>query len=306
MSGGGQLSVTQADIDTDNVTEGSTNLFTTAARTRSHFTYGTGITHTSGTLSVTQSDIDTDNITEGSTNLFTTAARTRGHISVSGSLGYNSSTGVISYTTPTTIASLSNHDTDDLAEGSNLYYTDARADARIAAADTDDLSEGSSNLYHTTARARAAISATGSISYNNSTGVISYTAPTLATVATSGDYDDLTNKPTLGTAAAAATGDFATAAQGTLATNALPASSVSTFGGTLIDDASASAARTTLGLGSAATTASTAYATAAQGTQAGTNDTDIDSLYSELNAIGNDASITTVAQLKAALAALAR
>lgn len=35
----------------------------------------------------------------------------------------------------------------------------------------------------------------------------------LATVATTGDYDDLTNKPTLGTAAAADTGDFAAAAQ---------------------------------------------------------------------------------------------
>ena len=89
------LSATQADINTDNITEGSTNLFTTAARTRSHFTYGTGITHNSGTLSVTQADIDTDNVTEGSTNLFTTAARTRGHISVSGDLGYNASTGVI-------------------------------------------------------------------------------------------------------------------------------------------------------------------------------------------------------------------
>ena len=43
--------------------------------------------------------------------------------------------------------------TDDLSEGSaNLYYTDARADARIAAADTDDLSEGSTNLYYTEAR----------------------------------------------------------------------------------------------------------------------------------------------------------
>ena len=37
------LSVTQADVNTDTVTEGSTNLFTTAARTRTHFTYGTGI-----------------------------------------------------------------------------------------------------------------------------------------------------------------------------------------------------------------------------------------------------------------------
>jgi len=43
---------------------------------------------------------------------------------------------------------------------------------------------------------------------------------------------------------------------------------VSTFGGTLIDDADASTARTTLGLGTAATTASTDYATAAQGTKA--------------------------------------
>ena len=336
------LSATQADINTDNITEGSTNLFTTAARTRSHFTYGTGITHNSGTLSVTQADIDTDNVTEGSTNLFTTAARTRGHISVSGDLAYNASTGVISYTIPTTIASISNHDTGDLAEGtnlyytdervddridalitagtgltktyddaantytlafdfgefdtgnvtegsnlyytnaradarvnlqtganldlsskstsdlsegtnlyytnaradariaaattsdltegSNLYYTDARADARIAAADTGDLSEGS-NLYHTTARARAAISAGGDLSYNSSTGVMSVTLPTVFSgnyndlsnkpSLFSGNYNDLSNKPTLGTAAAAATGDFATAAQGALAASAL-------------------------------------------------------------------------------------
>ena len=41
--------------------------------------------------------------------------------------------------------------------------------------DTDNLSEGSSNLYYTDARSRAALSATGSIAYNNSTGVISFT-----------------------------------------------------------------------------------------------------------------------------------
>ena len=46
--------------------------------------------------------------------------------------------------------------TTGVAEGSNLYFTNARADARIAAADTDDLSEGSTNLYHTVARAKAA------------------------------------------------------------------------------------------------------------------------------------------------------
>ena len=239
------LSVTQVDINSDNVTEGSTNLFTTAARTRTHFTYGTGISHSGGTLSVTQSDIDTDNVTEGSTNLFTTAARTRGHISVSGDLAYNSSTGVISFTQRTD------------AEVNTL------ADARIAAADTDDLSEGSTNLYFTNARADARVTA-------GITGKLDASAVSAFGLTLVDDADAAAARSTLGlgTAAVAATGDFATAAQGTTADNALAASAVSTFGGTLIDDADAAAARATLGLGTAAVTASTAYATAAQGATA--------------------------------------
>ena len=38
--------------------------------------------------------------------------------------------------------------TTNIAEGTNLYYTDARWDTKMAAADTDDLSQGSTNLYH--------------------------------------------------------------------------------------------------------------------------------------------------------------
>ena len=145
------LTVTQADVNTDNVTEGSTNLFTTAARTRTHFTYGTGITHSSGTLSVTQSDINTDNVTEGSTNLFTTAARTRTHFTYG--TGITHSSGTLSVTQ-------ADINTDNITEGStNLFFTDARADARIAAADTDDLSEGSTNLYYTDTRANARVAA---------------------------------------------------------------------------------------------------------------------------------------------------
>ena len=64
--------------------------------------------------------------------------------------------------------------TTDLLEGTNLYYTTARWDSKMASADTDDLSEGSNNLYHTTARARAAISVAGDLSYNSSTGVITF------------------------------------------------------------------------------------------------------------------------------------
>ena len=49
----------------------------------------------------------------------------------------------------------------------------------------------------------------------------------------------------------------------------LPANTtISTFGASLVDDTTAAAARTTLGLGTAATTAATAYATSAQGTKA--------------------------------------
>ena len=52
-------------------------------------------------------------------------------------------------------------------------------------------------------------------------------------------------------------------------TLSLPANTtISAYGKTLVDDADAAAARTTLGLGTAATTAATAYATAAQGTKA--------------------------------------
>ena len=161
------LSVTQADIDTDNVTEGSSNLFTTAARTRTHFTYGTGITHSSGTLSVTQADIDTDNVTEGSSNLFTTAARSRTHFTYGTGIALSGG-GELTVTQ----ADIS---TDNVTEGStNLFTTAARtrthftygvgvkltsADLAIdfSEFDTDNVSEGSTNEYYTNARADARV-----------------------------------------------------------------------------------------------------------------------------------------------------
>ena len=44
----------------------------------------------------------------------------------------------------------------------------------------------------------------------------------------------------------------------------------------------------------------------AQGEKADTADADIDKIYTQLNAIGNDDTITTVAELKTALLALVR
>ena len=122
----------------------------------------------------------------------------------------------------------------------------------------------------------------------------------LATVATSGLYSDLSGAPTAvssftNDSSYATTSDVSTAinnlvgsAPGTLdtlaeiatainndtavydtlnaaITNKLASSAVSAFGLTLVDDADAAAARTTLGLGTAAATNSSDYATAAQG-----------------------------------------
>lgn len=69
-------------------------------------------------------------------------------------------------------------------------------------------------------------------------------------------------------------------------------SAISTFGGTLIDDADAAAARSTLGLGTAATTASTDYATAAQGSTA---DSALQDITGESISDLSDVVITTVA-----------
>ena len=54
---------------------------------------------------------------------------------------------------------LTNFTTTNLTEGTNLYFTNARADARaeaiFGAKTTNNLTEGGSNLYHTTARVQA-------------------------------------------------------------------------------------------------------------------------------------------------------
>ena len=66
---------------------------------------------------------NTDDLAEGSVNLYYTDARARSSISATGSLGYNSSTGVISFT---------QGNTDTVAEGStNLYYTNTRVQSYL-------------------------------------------------------------------------------------------------------------------------------------------------------------------------------
>ena len=63
----------------------------------------------------------------------------------------NVSFGVVTANLTGQVSDISNHSTSDLSEGTNLYYTEARFDTRLATKDTDDLTEGS-NLYYTEAR----------------------------------------------------------------------------------------------------------------------------------------------------------
>lgn len=82
--------------------------------------------------------------------------------------------------------------TTDLAEGSNLYFTQARARGALSAVgsisydqatgvisytqgNSDTITEGSTNLFFTQARARASISVTGAATYNSTTGVLNVT-----------------------------------------------------------------------------------------------------------------------------------
>lgn len=201
------------NADTDGVSEGSTNLYFTNARAQAAISVsGDGLSYSSGAISLTA---DSDDISEGSTNLYFSDARARGAVSASSLvndiqlLSYNSTSGALSvplsgvfneFSAGTGLAwdgggefSLS-ADTDDISEGTtNLYFTEARAQAAISVsgdglsktggaisltADTDDISEGTTNQYFTDARARAAISADSSVAenaldYNASTGALS-------------------------------------------------------------------------------------------------------------------------------------
>jgi len=202
---------------TTNLAEG-TNLYYTSARANSDF----------DTRLATKS---TTNLTEG-TNLYHTTARARAAVSGSTGITYTEATGAIAVdstiatktyadsaaasaaaaivdSSPATLDTL-NELAAALGDDPNFATTVTTAlgnkldaagfssafSGQLAGKSTTDVAEGT-NLYYTDARARASISATGSLSYNSTTGAISYTQPSYATVASTGAYSDLTGKPTL-------------------------------------------------------------------------------------------------------------
>jgi len=235
-------------LDSDDVAEGTNNLYYTNARARAAISEGsTQLSYNSGTGVLTFSQGNSDTVAEGSSNLYYTDTRVATKIDsyvdkafidnlsvVAASATGNAGSATI-LQTARTIAGVSFNgsanislDTSNITEDSSyLYYTDARAnsaiDTRVNKAfvdglnvvaasatgnagsatvlanartiagvsfdgsanitlDTADITEDSSALYFTNARARSAISVSGSLAYNSSTGVLSFTQRTDAEV----------------------------------------------------------------------------------------------------------------------------
>lgn len=182
---GGQITFA-VDANSDEISEGSSNLYYTDSRSRSaisleavsspdsnlmqynsstgemkvtlssitsEFTAGSGLSYSNGEYAL---NADTDDVSEGSSNLYFTQARARGAVSGGTGLSYNSGTGAfaINLTGGTGIG----------ISGSTISFN----------GDSDDVSEGSSNLYFSVSRARATIQADGAagnlLSYSNSNG----------------------------------------------------------------------------------------------------------------------------------------
>ena len=183
--------------NSDDLTEGSTNLFFTDARAdaRAQLKVDALVDAAPGTLD-TLNELaaalgDDENFSTTVTNSIATKLATSDFTSTANTWIGTKDTGALTegsnlyYTQARDTAQfntdLATKSTTDLTEGTNLYYTNARADARIAlqvgsnldlsSKDTDDLSEGSNNLYFLYDRVRAATINAGSLrgSVNNAT-----------------------------------------------------------------------------------------------------------------------------------------
>jgi hypothetical protein len=261
------LSVVDAGGDGSLAYNSSTGVVTytgaSASEVRAHFSASTGISITDGAISTS--------ITQY------TDALARSAISVTdsggdGSLAYNSSTGVLTFTGPSA-SNVRAH----FSAGTGIAISDGAISTSIT--------------QYTDALARSSISVTdsggdGSLAYDSTTGVITYTGPsasdvrahfsagtgiaitngsvavdsTIATktyadnAATTAVANVIDTAPstlnTLNELAAALGNDvnFATTITTSIGTK-LNSSAVSAFGLTLVDDADAATARTTLGLG---------------------------------------------------------
>jgi hypothetical protein len=206
---GGQFSL---NATSDQITEGTNNLFYADSLVDDYLTGGSGIDYDAGVISFNG---DSDNVSEGTTNLYFSQARSRGALSLASVTGpdiqllqYNSTTGVLSVELSDIFSQLSagqglswdgggefslDANTDDIAQlvgATNKFYSDSLVDAHLSGGtaigynagvisfngDSDDVSEGSVNQYFTQARSRDSIQADPAagnlLSYDDTTGDI--------------------------------------------------------------------------------------------------------------------------------------
>jgi len=230
-----QANIAIGNNTTDNLTEGSTNLYFTNARSNTAIAAYTGaMTNMTGAFTTT-GNITGGNLSTGGTLAVSNGASITGNLNVTGNINSETVTDLfvedrnitlqfgqvgtpsansqifidrgdetdtyIKWDETGDVWKFTNDgsteykiaaSTSDLAEGTNLYYTNARADARInlqtgtnldlSSKSTSDLSEGT-NLYFTGARARgnisvgtpASASSGGALAYDSGTGVFTFT-----------------------------------------------------------------------------------------------------------------------------------
>jgi hypothetical protein len=160
-------------LDTDDIEEGSTNLYFTnqrALNATSSAYDASGSASTAQTNAQNYADnlvngLDTDDIEEGSSNVYFTNGRARNAVSGGTGITYSSADGVISVTANTYDAYGAASD----AEGNANTYTDNA----INALDTDDIEEGSINKYFSNTLARGAFSVTSGmgLTYDSANGL---------------------------------------------------------------------------------------------------------------------------------------
>lgn len=202
-----------AALTTDDIAEGS-NLYYTEDRVNTNFAAksttdlveGSNLYYTEGRVNANFNSKSTTDLTEG-LNLYFTNERVDDRVAnllqpgTNISLSYNDTAGTLTINssnvggydlsanttsdlaegtnlyftdlraTSNFTANLALSTTDDLTEGSNLYFTDQRFDDKLVTKTTDDLVEGIGNLYYTDARAQAAI--TGGTGIDVTAGVVS-------------------------------------------------------------------------------------------------------------------------------------
>ena len=201
-SGGNDAEVSLAANTTDDLAEGTTNLYaaqpvgTTDDVTFNSVTVDGDLTvnGTTTTLNTTTLDVEDINITVANGAADATAADGAGltiDLGTDGTADFTYDSGndrlasnksiaadLVGNVTGT-VSDISNHDTDDLSEGTtNLYYTDTRV--RNAVSASGDLSYNSTTgtfsfTERTDAEVRGLVSAAGDLSYNSTTGEFSVT-----------------------------------------------------------------------------------------------------------------------------------